>query len=76
MLVIVMASTKSMLDITVVCAAAGLIVGLVTFSGLGYSLSLFLTELSGGNLLILAILTAAASTILGMGCPSQPVTFC
>jgi TRAP transporter 4TM/12TM fusion protein len=66
------ASTRSMIEITVVCAAAGFIVGLVTYTGLGYSLSLFLTELSGGNLLILAILTAIASTILGMGMPVTP----
>jgi TRAP transporter 4TM/12TM fusion protein len=66
------ASTRSMIEITIVCAAAGFIVGLVTYTGLGYSLSLFLTELSGGNLLILAILTAIASTILGMGMPVTP----
>ena len=66
------ASTRSMVEITIVCSAAGFIVGLVTYTGLGYSLSLFLTELSGGNLLILAILTAIASTILGMGMPVTP----
>jgi TRAP transporter 4TM/12TM fusion protein len=72
LLKILQGSTRSMLEITVVCAAAGLIVGLVTYTGLGYSLSLFLTELSGGNLLILAILTAITSTILGMGMPVTP----
>jgi len=72
LLKIFQASTKSMMEITIVCAAAGFIVGLVTYTGLGYSLSLFLTELSGGNLLILAILTAIASTILGMGMPVTP----
>jgi len=61
-----------MLEITVVCAAAGFIVGLVTYTGLGYSLSIFLVQLSGGSLLILAILTAVASTILGMGMPVTP----
>lgn len=65
-------SSRFMLEITVVCAAAGFIVGLVTYTGLGYSLSLFLTQLSGGNLLMLAILTAVASTILGMGMPVTP----
>lgn len=69
---IVQSTTKMMFEITVVCAAAGLIVGLVTYTGLGYSLSLFLTETSGGSLLILAILTAVASTILGMGMPVTP----
>ena len=65
-------TSKFMLEITVVCAAAGFIVGLVTYTGLGYSLSIFLVQLSGGSLLVLAILTAVASTILGMGMPVTP----
>jgi TRAP transporter 4TM/12TM fusion protein len=69
---IVQGSCRFMLEITVVCAAAGFIVGLVTYTGLGYSLSIFLVQLSGGSLLILAILTAVASTILGMGMPVTP----
>jgi TRAP transporter 4TM/12TM fusion protein len=69
---ILQGSCRFMLEMTVVCAAAGLIVGLVTYTGLGQSLALFLTQLSGGNLLILAILTAIASTILGMGMPVTP----
>ncbi len=64
--------SRFLLEITIVCAAAGFIVGLVTYTGLGYSLSLFLTQLSGGNLLMLAVLTAIASTILGMGMPVTP----
>lgn len=66
------ASCRSMIEITVVCAAAGFIVGLVSYTGLGYSLSFFLTDMAGGSLLVLAILTAIASTILGMGMPVTP----
>jgi TRAP transporter 4TM/12TM fusion protein len=69
---LIQGGSKFMLEITVVCAAAGFIVGLVTYTGLGQSLSLFLTELSGNNLLTLAVLTAIASTILGMGMPVTP----
>lgn len=65
--------TKAMLEITVVCAAAGFIVGIVAYTGLGFSLSAMLAQLSGQNLLVLAILTAGVSTILGMG---MPVTAC
>ncbi len=72
LLKILQGTTKFMLEMTAVCSAAGLIVGLVTYTGLGYSLSLFLVQLSGGSLLILAILTAIASTILGMGMPVTP----
>jgi TRAP-type uncharacterized transport system fused permease subunit len=69
---IVQGISKFLLEITAVCAAAGFIVGIVTYTGLGQSLAFFLTQLSGGNLLILAILTAIASTILGMGMPVTP----
>jgi len=69
---ILQSTSKFMLEITVVCSAAGFIVGLATYTGLGYSLSIFLVQLSGGSLLILAILTAVASTILGMGMPVTP----
>jgi TRAP transporter 4TM/12TM fusion protein len=72
LLKILQGSCRFMLEMTVICAAAGLIVGLVTYTGLGQSLALFLTQLSGGNLLMLAILTAIASTILGMGMPVTP----
>lgn len=67
------ASTKAMFEITVVCAAAGLVVGIVAYTGLGFSLSIMLTQLGGGNLLLLAFLTALVSSILGMG---MPVTAC
>jgi TRAP-type uncharacterized transport system fused permease subunit len=69
---ILQGTSKFMLELTVVCAAAGFIVGLVTYTGLGQSLALFLTDISGGNLLLLAFFTAIASTILGMGMPVTP----
>lgn len=62
-------TTIGMLEIAVVCAAAGLVIGVMSYSGLGLSFSRLLTELGGGNLLLLALLTAVASTILGMGMP-------
>jgi TRAP transporter 4TM/12TM fusion protein len=61
--------TKSMLEITVVCAAAGFIVGIISYTGLGFSLSAMLAQLGSNNLLLLAVLTAGVSTILGMGMP-------
>jgi TRAP transporter 4TM/12TM fusion protein len=69
---ILVGTSKFMLELTIVCAAAGFIVGLVTYTGLGQSLALFLTNISGGNLLLLAFFTAIASTILGMGMPVTP----
>lgn len=61
--------TRSMLEVTVVCGIAGLMIGVVTFTGLGPSFARILTSLGGGNLLLVALLTAAASIVLGMGMP-------
>lgn len=62
-------TTQGMLEVTVICAAAGLVVGVITYTGLGLSLCRLLTDLGGGSLLLLALLTAFASIILGMGMP-------
>ncbi len=48
-------------------AAAGIIIGIVSLSGLGAKLSSILITLSGGNFFILLFLTALASIIIGMG---------
>ncbi len=57
----------SMMDITPICALAGLIVGSITLTGLGINLSSLLVTLAGGSLLMLSILTAVAIYIMGMG---------
>jgi len=61
---------QAMVQITVVCAAAGFIVGLVAYSGLGVSLADTLVALAGNSLLLLALCTALASVVLGMGMPA------
>ena len=66
-------ATIGMLEVVVICATAGLVIGIMSYTGLGLSFSRILTELGGGNLLLLAILTAIASSILGMG---MPITAC
>jgi len=61
---------QAMVQITVVCAAAGFIVGLVAYSGLGVSLADTLVAFAGNSLLLLALCTALASIVLGMGMPA------
>ena len=62
-------TSRGMLEITVIGAAAGIVIGVVNYTGLGLSLSRLLTDLAGGSLLLLAIMTAITSVILGMGVP-------
>jgi len=49
---------------------AGIIMGSLSLTGLGLTLSSNLVTLSGGNLLPLALLAALASIVLGMGLPT------
>lgn len=65
-------ASRSLLVPAVACASAGIIIGSLESSGLGYRLSSILVDASGGNLFLLLLLTAIASFILGMGMTSIP----
>ena len=55
--------------IAVITAVAGMVMGAIAISGLGNNMSRTLVEVSGGNVVLLLLLSAVASTILGMGVP-------
>jgi TRAP transporter 4TM/12TM fusion protein len=61
---------KSALSVAAACAAAGIIVGAVSITGLGLTFSRFIIDISGESLLLLLIFTAIASIIMGMGMPT------
>ena len=63
------AGGKNMMGIGVAVASAGIIVGVVTL-GLGGIITEVIEVLSGGNFLLILIITAVASLILGMGLPT------
>lgn len=63
---------KLVLNVAVACGVAGIIIGVLTLTGLGPKISSVLINLAGGNFLILLIITAIASIILGMGLPTAP----
>lgn len=61
------------LDIVLIGAAAGLVVGVLSVSGISFGLTLQLIALSGDNLYLLMALTAMISIVLGMGMPTVSV---
>ena len=63
------AGGKNMMGIGVAVAAAGIIVGIVTL-GLGGIITNVIEVLSGGNFILILIITALASLLLGMGLPT------
>ena len=64
---------KILLDIAVVTALAGLVIGAFQLSGLTFKLALLLVKMAGGSTIILLILTAVVSIILGMSLPTTVV---
>lgn len=64
---------RTLLDIVVITALAGLVIGALQLSGLTFKLSLILVSLSGGNVLALLALTALVCVFLGMSLPTAVV---
>jgi len=64
---------RTLLELGATVALAGLILGAVQISGLGFILSYALVNLAGGNTVALLLLTAIVSMILGMGMPTTAV---
>ncbi|TDX31774.1 TRAP transporter 4TM/12TM fusion protein [Modicisalibacter xianhensis] len=64
------AGARNMIGIGIATAAAGIIVGAVAQTGVGLVLADLVETLSMGNLLLMLLLTAVLSLILGMGLPT------
>lgn len=60
-------SGRAILNVIGVTSCSGIIMAIVTLSGIGLRLSALLTTISGGNLIVLALMTAVAIYIMGMG---------
>ncbi|WP_292018288.1 TRAP transporter permease, partial [Megasphaera sp. UBA4382] len=61
---------KGVLGVLIACAAAGIIIGVVTKTGVGLKLASALIDLSGGMLLPTMFFTMITALILGMGVPT------
>lgn len=61
---------RNMIGIGIATAAAGIIVGTVTLTGIGLVMTEFVEVVSGGNLLLMLLLVAVICLILGMGLPT------
>lgn len=59
--------------LVIVCAAAGLIIGVLNISGLAFNLTLHIINASGNSVFALALITAIISIVLGMGMPTVGV---
>lgn len=64
------AAARNIISVAIACGMAGIIIGVVTLTGLGLKLGAGLVSLAGGKLFLTLIFTMLASIILGMGAPT------
>ena len=60
---------RNAVAVSMACAVAGIIVGVVGLTGLGLKFSAMMIAFSGGNIVLALLLVLLASLILGMGLP-------
>lgn len=57
--------------VAIPCAIAGVVVGILTHTGLGLKISAMIAAMSGGNLLLALFLSMLMVIVLGMGMPTS-----
>jgi len=63
-----------MMPLLMIAGGAGIVIGVMNITGLGFSLSLVLSEIGDtAGLLVMLLLTAAISIVLGMGMPTTAI---
>jgi TRAP transporter 4TM/12TM fusion protein len=64
---------RGLLEIAAITGLAGVVIGVLQLTGLGFTLTLTLLNLGQSSAILLLILTAVVSIILGMGMPTTAV---
>ena len=62
--------SKGILGVLIACASAGIIIGVVTKTGVGLKMATALLDMAGGHLIPAMVFTMFTSLILGMGVPT------
>lgn len=63
-------AAHAVIPVALACAAAGVIIGIITLTGVGLKFSTLVVLLSGGHLPVALVLTMLTCLILGMGLPT------
>lgn len=64
------ATARNIISVAIACAMAGIIIGIVTLTGIGLKFGAGLISISHGIAIITLLLTMVSSIILGMGAPT------
>ena len=72
-LVSVVSTGGAVVDLILICAVAGLFIGIINITGLAFGLTLQLLAITGHNLAFMLLLTAVMAIVLGLGLPTVGV---
>jgi TRAP transporter 4TM/12TM fusion protein len=65
---------ESMLPLLMIAGGAGVVIGVMNITGLGFSLSIVLSQIgANAGIFVMLLLTAAISIVLGMGMPTTAI---
>ena len=64
-------SAQAAMPVALACATVGIVVGVVSITGLGLKLATGIVGLAGGSLLLTLLLTMVAALVLGTGLPTS-----
>jgi TRAP transporter 4TM/12TM fusion protein len=73
MLKAIVSTGAAVVDLILICAVAGMFIGILNISGLAFGLTLQLLTITGQNLPALLALTAIMAIVLGLGLPTVGV---
>ncbi|MBI2089782.1 MAG: TRAP transporter fused permease subunit [Deltaproteobacteria bacterium] len=66
-------SGRTMLEVAMVCAVAGIVIGTLTLTGLAFVFTMSVERFGHGNLFLILAFTGVIALILGMGMPTTAV---
>jgi TRAP transporter 4TM/12TM fusion protein len=73
LLQVLIRSGRSAVEVVLICAIAGMIIGLFARSGLSFGMGFFLVQLGKSSLILLLLVTAGVCILMGMGLPTVGV---
>lgn len=62
-----------MVELIMIVAAAGMVIGIINYTTIGFAITGFLAHLGQGNLFLLLLIAAFTSILLGMGMPTSGI---
>lgn len=64
------AAAKTTVPVAIACACAGIVIGIVSMTGIGVKFTTIVFRVSGGNMLGMLLMIMIACIVMGMGLPS------